>query len=52
MKNLRLFFSPPLALRYLCNLTPALMKFPIGIQTFPDIIDNGFVYVAKTRLVP
>ena len=27
------------------------MKFPIGIQTFRDIIDNGFVYVDKTRLV-
>ena len=27
------------------------MKFPIGIQTFRDIIDNGFVYVDKTHLV-
>ena len=27
------------------------MKYPIGIQTFEDIIKNGFVYVDKTLLV-
>ena len=27
------------------------MKYPIGIQTFSDIMDNGFVYVDKTRFV-
>ena len=27
------------------------MKYPIGIQTFEQIIDNGFVYVDKTDLV-
>ena len=27
------------------------MKYPIGIQTFEDIIKNGFVYVDKTHLV-
>ena len=27
------------------------MKYPIGIQTFSQIIENGFVYVDKTDLV-
>ncbi len=27
------------------------MKYPIGIQTFEQIIDNGFVYVDKTDMV-
>lgn len=27
------------------------MKYPIGIQTFSDIINNGFVYVDKTDMV-
>lgn len=27
------------------------MKYPIGIQTFEQIIDGGFVYVDKTDLV-
>ena len=27
------------------------MKYPIGIQTFADIIEDGFVYVDKTDLV-
>ena len=27
------------------------LKFPIGIQTFADIINGGFVYVDKTALV-
>lgn len=27
------------------------MKFPVGIQTFEQIIEDGYVYVDKTRLV-
>ena len=27
------------------------MKYPIGIQTFEQIIDNGFVYVDKTDMI-
>ena len=27
------------------------MKYPIGIQSLEDIINNGFVYVDKTDLV-
>ncbi|MCQ2194836.1 MAG: AAA family ATPase, partial [Paludibacteraceae bacterium] len=27
------------------------MKFPIGIQTFEEIITGGYVYVDKTDLV-
>lgn len=27
------------------------MKYPIGIQTFEQIIEGGFVYVDKTDLV-
>ncbi len=28
------------------------MKYPIGIQTFEQIINNGFVYVDKTDKIP
>lgn len=27
------------------------MKYPIGIQSFPQIIEDGYVYVDKTALV-
>ena len=27
------------------------MKYPIGIQSFDQIINNGYVYVDKTDLV-
>ena len=27
------------------------MKYPIGIQSFDQIVDGGFVYVDKTALV-
>ena len=27
------------------------MKYPIGIQTFSNIIEDGFVYVDKTDMV-
>ena len=27
------------------------MKFPIGIQTFEQIIDDGYVYIDKTALI-
>ena len=27
------------------------MKYPIGIQTFDQIIEQGFVYVDKTDMV-
>lgn len=27
------------------------MKYPIGIQSFEQIIENGYVYVDKTALV-
>ena len=29
----------------------ALRKYPIGIQTFPEIIQEGYVYIDKTDLV-
>ena len=29
----------------------AMMKYPIGIQSFPDIRERGFVYVDKTAFV-
>ena len=35
MKNLRLFFSPPLALRYLCNLTSYAYEIPYRHTDFP-----------------
>ena len=28
-----------------------MMKYPIGIQSFPDIRGRGFVYVDKTAFV-
>lgn len=28
-----------------------MMKYPVGIQSFSQIIENGYVYVDKTRLV-
>ena len=28
-----------------------VMKYPIGIQDFEQIIQNGYVYIDKTRLV-
>ena len=28
-----------------------IMKYPIGIQSFDQIINNGYVYVDKTDLV-
>ena len=28
-----------------------MMKYPIGIQSFPDIRERGFVYVDKTAFV-
>lgn len=27
------------------------MKYPIGIQTFSEIIQNGYVYIDKTELI-
>ena len=27
------------------------MKYPIGIQDFGDIIDGGYVYLDKTKLL-
>ena len=27
------------------------MKYPVGIQTFQNIIDDGYVYVDKTDLI-
>ena len=27
------------------------MKYPIGIQTFSEIIEEGYVYIDKTRYV-
>lgn len=29
----------------------ARMKYPIGIQHFPKLIENGYVYVDKTRYI-
>ena len=31
-------------------MTP-LMKYPIGIQSFDRIIEDGYVYVDKTELI-
>lgn len=28
-----------------------MVKYPIGIQSFPDIIENGYLYVDKTKLI-
>ena len=28
-----------------------MMKYPIGIQSFDQIIEDGFVYVDKTDLI-
>ena len=38
---------------YLCHriATVKLMKYPIGIQDFQKIIEDGYVYVDKTDLV-
>lgn len=33
------------------NMDAATVKYPIGIQTFSDIIEGGYVYVDKTALV-
>lgn len=40
--------SPGCSFRYLFGVNP---KYPIGIQSFSDIMENGFVYVDKTDLV-
>ena len=29
----------------------AMMKYPIGIQSFPQLIEDGYVYVDKTDLI-
>ena len=29
----------------------AMMKYPIGIQSFEQIIKDGYVYVDKTALI-
>lgn len=37
---------------FLCpNVECRLMKYPIGIQSFDQIVEGGFVYVDKTALV-
>ena len=44
----------PAKLLYLCSVTQkfvAMMKYPIGIQSFDQIIEGGFVYVDKTDMV-
>lgn len=32
-------------------MTASEIKYPVGIQTFSDIINGGYVYVDKTALV-
>ena len=52
-KSSKLVFST-LDFRYLCDIiykTSSLMKYPIGIQSFTKIIENGYVYVDKTELI-
>lgn len=34
-----------------CYLYSIKYKYPIGIQTFQNIIEDGFVYVDKTDMV-
>ena len=38
---------------YLCAITQktTAMKYPIGIQSFDQIIEGGFVYVDKTDAI-
>ena len=39
---------------FLCSciqIPYAMMKYPIGIQSFDRIIEDGFVYVDKTELI-
>ena len=40
-------------LMYLCAITQktTAMKYPIGIQSFDQIIEGGFVYVDKTDAI-
>lgn len=35
----------------LSHKTYKMVKYPIGIQSFPDIIENGYLYVDKTKLI-
>lgn len=33
------------------KISPNELKYPVGIQTFPDIIKGGYVYIDKTGLI-
>ena len=35
----------------MCKTNTTKMKYPIGIQTFEEIITGGYIYVDKTELV-
>ena len=43
--------SPPALSRRFIKKECAMMKYPIGIQTFDKIINGGFVYIDKTALI-
>ena len=53
MKICVLLFGILFKIYYLCprKITVKLMKYPIGIQSFEQIIQDGYVYVDKTDLV-
>ena len=47
-------FASPHTFAYLCHSVTQIatrMKYPIGIQSFDRIIEDGYVYVDKTELV-
>ena len=52
-KSLKTVFSFAYACTflYICFQNATIMKYPIGIQSFDQIIEDGYVYVDKTQLV-
>lgn len=52
-KSLKTVFSFAYACTflYICFQNATIMKYPIGIQSFDRIIEDGYVYVDKTALI-
>ena len=52
-KSLKTVFSFAYAFTflYICFQNATIMKYPIGIQSFDQIIEDGYVYVDKTQLI-
>ena len=48
-KSLKTVFSFAYACTflYICFQNATIMKYPIGIQSFDQIIEDGYVYVAR-----